>query len=51
MRLKEYAKSLGAAFQKVNFLRDIKADHEELNRVYFPDCNFINFTKQSKESN
>ncbi len=48
-RLKEQAKSLGAAFQKVNFLRDIKADHEELNRLYFPDCSFINFTKQSKD--
>lgn len=46
--LKAYARSLGAAFQKVNFLRDMKADHEQLNRVYFPNCNFKNFTKQHK---
>ena len=48
-RLKGYAKSLGAAFQKVNFLRDIKADHEQLNRVYFPGCNFRNFTPEIKK--
>jgi phytoene synthase len=47
--LKEYACSLGAAFQKVNFLRDIKADHEQLNRMYFPDCSFISFTQQHKD--
>lgn len=34
--LKESAMKLGSAFQKVNFLRDLKADSEELNRVYFP---------------
>jgi phytoene/squalene synthetase len=34
---KEGAMSLGAAFQKVNFLRDIKADNEELGRIYFPN--------------
>lgn len=47
-QLKNYAKSLGAAFQKVNFLRDIKADSEELDRMYFPDCNFENFTYNDK---
>ncbi|MCE2928164.1 MAG: squalene/phytoene synthase family protein [Candidatus Caenarcaniphilales bacterium] len=36
IRLKPYAMSLGAAFQKVNFLRDYKADNNELGRVYFP---------------
>ncbi len=34
--LKESAMKLGSAFQKVNFLRDLKADSEELNRIYFP---------------
>jgi len=34
--LKPYAMSLGSAFQKVNFLRDLKADHDGLNRSYFP---------------
>jgi len=47
-RLKDYAGSLGAAFQKVNFLRDMKADHELLDRMYFPDCNFRNFTPGEK---
>ena len=48
-RLKLYAKSLGAAFQKVNFLRDIKADNEQLDRMYFPNCNFKNFTYTEKK--
>jgi len=42
--LKDSARALGAAFQKVNFLRDIKADHNELSRMYFPGCDFNNFT-------
>ena len=49
-RLKEYACSLGAAFQKVNFLRDIKADHELLNRMYFPGCDFKSFGSEEKKS-
>lgn len=36
-RLKESAMALGSAFQKVNFLRDLKADYETLNRSYFPN--------------
>ncbi len=48
--LKPSAQSLGAAFQKVNFLRDLKADFEGLERVYFPGCDFRNFTKADKES-
>ena len=48
-RLKEPARSLGAAFQKVNFLRDVKADFHTLERTYFPGCDFRNFTKQDKE--
>lgn len=47
--LKPFAQSLGAAFQKVNFLRDIKADTQELERMYFPNCNFMNFTEAEKQ--
>lgn len=38
--LKPYAMKLGSAFQKINFLRDLKADFYELGRIYFPgvDC-------------
>ena len=46
--LKPYARSLGAAFQKVNFLRDLRADFEGLDRIYFPGCNFNNFTEHDK---
>ena len=46
--LKEYARSLGAAFQKVNFLRDIEADYNSLHRTYFPDVDFQNFTNAHK---
>lgn len=46
--LKPYARSLGAAFQKVNFLRDLKADMEGLDRMYFPGCDFSNFTARDK---
>lgn len=48
--LKPFARSLGAAFQKVNFLRDLKADYEGLERVYFPECDFRNFTQADKDS-
>jgi 15-cis-phytoene synthase len=47
-KLKDSAKSLGSAFQKVNFLRDVKADFAGLSRVYFPGCDFNNFTEQQK---
>ncbi|CAN5689574.1 phytoene/squalene synthase family protein [soil metagenome] len=47
-QLKNYAQSLGAAFQKVNFLRDLKNDFEGLDRVYFPTCDFRNFTEADK---
>ncbi len=46
--LRPSAKSLGSAFQKVNFLRDVKADFEGLDRMYFPDCDFANFTMADK---
>ena len=48
-RLKPHARSLGAAFQKVNFLRDIKADYNNLNRTYFPGVDFSNFSHYSKK--
>ncbi len=47
--LKPHARSLGAAFQKVNFLRDIRSDFHELNRTYFPGIDFSNFTKAMKD--
>lgn len=47
--LKPYARSLGAAFQKVNFLRDVKADFQHLNRIYFPGADFNCFTCEMKE--
>ncbi|MCX7728364.1 MAG: phytoene/squalene synthase family protein [Bacteroidia bacterium] len=40
MYLKPYAQALGAAFQKVNFLRDMKDDYYRLGRIYFPSINF-----------
>ena len=43
------AKSLGSAFQKVNFLRDLKDDFENLNRSYFPNIDFKNFSEDSKK--
>jgi phytoene/squalene synthetase len=46
--LQDSARALGAAFQKVNFLRDIKADFNDLSRMYFPGCNFNNFTTADK---
>jgi phytoene/squalene synthetase len=49
-KLKPFAQSLGAAFQKVNFLRDVKADFEVMDRTYFPDVDFGNFTYQMKTS-
>lgn len=48
-KLKPSAQALGAAFQKVNFLRDLKADYNELNRTYFPDADFRNFTPAMKQ--
>ena len=43
------ARSLGAAFQKVNFLRDMKSDFFERGRTYFPTVNFHRFTSREKE--
>lgn len=48
-KLKPAAQSLGAAFQKVNFLRDVKSDFEQLSRTYFPEVDFSNFTSSMKD--
>lgn len=42
------ARKLGAAFQKVNFLRDIKSDYKERGRVYFPGLDLSQFTLETK---
>ncbi|WP_017729974.1 phytoene/squalene synthase family protein [Nafulsella turpanensis] len=47
-KLRAPAKSLGAAFQKVNFLRDIRSDYNERGRVYFPGVNFKDFSLSEK---
>lgn len=47
--LKISAMSLGSAFQKVNFLRDLKADFDELNRTYFPNADLKNLNENSKQ--
>lgn len=49
-RLKEPARRLGAAFQKVNFLRDIKSDYFERGRIYFPGVNFTAFNGDAKRA-
>lgn len=48
--LEQGARSLGSAYQKVNFLRDFKKDHEELGRVYFPDIEYKSFKNSSKRA-
>lgn len=47
--LEPYARSLGAAFQKVNFLRDFKDDYEKRGRVYFPGIDFEHFSEEGKK--
>ena len=46
--LKNSAMKLGSAFQKVNFLRDLKDDYELLNRSYFPSINLKELTFEDK---
>ncbi|MCY1237014.1 15-cis-phytoene synthase [compost metagenome] len=46
--LKQSAMKLGSAFQKVNFLRDLKADFENLSRTYFPNTNLNRLDEASK---
>lgn len=47
--LKPYAMKLGAAFQKVNFLRDMKEDYQILGRTYFPNVDMTDFTGEAKK--
>ncbi len=47
-KLKHSAMALGSAFQKVNFLRDLKADFEDLSRTYFPNTNLMELDEGSK---
>lgn len=47
--LKPYAMRLGAAFQKVNFLRDLKEDYQILGRTYFPNVDMKEFTSCTKQ--
>ena len=47
--LKASACALGSAFQKINFLRDMKSDFQERGRVYFPGVDFRNFTLADKQ--
>jgi phytoene synthase len=46
--LENSAMRLGSAFQKVNFLRDLKADYEDLNRSYFPNTDLSQLDEASK---
>ena len=46
--LEKYAIYLGSVFQKVNFIRDISADYNELKRVYFPQLNINEFNEEEK---
>ena len=48
-QLKPHAMSLGAAFQKINFLRDMQADYNELGRTYFPGVCFEKFSETEKQ--
>lgn len=48
--LKPYAMKLGSAFQKVNFLRDLKDDYQILGRTYFPDIDMKFFDNTIKLS-
>ena len=48
-RLSEGALCLGAAFQKINFLRDLAADHDELGRTYFPGLDVERFDVATRD--
>lgn len=48
-KLKPNAMSLGSAFQKINFLRDLKADYIGMGRSYFPDLDMNNFNDETKK--
>jgi phytoene/squalene synthetase len=48
-RLKPSAMSLGSAFQKINFLRDLNADFNQMGRTYFPNVDLTNFDDTTKQ--
>jgi phytoene/squalene synthetase len=48
-KLKPYAMKLGSAFQKINFLRDVKNDYEILGRTYFPNVNIKKLSEADKK--
>jgi phytoene/squalene synthetase len=48
-QLKPYAMSLGSAFQKINFLRDLQADYIHMGRSYFPDLDLDQFDEEKKK--
>ena len=47
--LRSDACALGSAFQKINFLRDIKSDFDERGRVYFPGIDYLTMTEKDKK--
>lgn len=50
LKLEAGARALGAAYQKVNFLRDMKSDHDERGRIYFPGVTFYDFNDKQKDA-
>lgn len=48
-KLKDPAMKLGSAFQKINFLRDVQADYQQLGRTYFPGVDLDHFDDQTKQ--
>lgn len=48
--LRPYGKALGSAFQKINFLRDLRSDYIDRGRVYFPGIDFDKLSEQQKKS-
>ena len=48
-QLRSSAMRLGSAFQKINFLRDLKADYKDLGRSYFPGVDLTYFTEDTKK--
>jgi phytoene/squalene synthetase len=48
-KTEHHAMRLGSAFQKINFLRDLKDDYQELGRTYFPGIDMQNFDERVKK--
>ena len=49
-KLEKGARALGAAYQKINFLRDMAADYKELHRIYFPGTTYDSFSDNDKDN-